>query len=42
MESRIAIVVVLNSETKDFNQYIASQAHQVYLMVSGIPVLIKQ
>ena len=24
------------------NQYIASQAHQVYLMVSGIPVLIKQ
>ena len=23
------------------NQYIASQAHQVYLMVSGIPVLIK-
>ena len=24
------------------NQYIASQAHQVYLMVSGIPVLINQ
>lgn len=24
------------------NQYIASQAHQVYLMISGIPVLIKQ
>lgn len=24
------------------NQYIASKAHQVYLMVSGIPILIKQ
>lgn len=24
------------------NQYIASKAHEVYLMVSGIPVLIKQ